>query len=57
MNGTISLGEKQALWLMQSLTVLPMTAIRSTSQALMMSMTSPCGKRMAWTKYCASKLA
>ena len=43
-NGTISLEEKQVLWLMQSLTVLPMTAIRSTSQVLMLSMTSPCGR-------------
>lgn len=46
-NGTISLEEKQVLWLMQSLTVLPMTAIRSTSQVLMLSMTSPCGRCMA----------
>ena len=45
-NGTISLEEKQVLWLMQSLTVLPMTAIRSTSQVLMLSMTSPCGRCM-----------
>lgn len=35
------------LWLMQSLIVLHMTAIRSISQALMLSMTRPCVRFMA----------
>ena len=37
-NGMINSEEKQVLWLMLSLTVLHMTAIRSTSQALMLVM-------------------
>ena len=41
-NGTISLEVKQVLWLMRSSTVLLMTATRSTSQALMLSMTDQC---------------
>lgn len=41
-NGMINLEEKQVLWLMLSLTVLHMTAIRSTSQALMLNMTDRC---------------
>lgn len=37
--------------------VLLMTAIRSTSQALLMlSMTDPCVRFMAWIKHCVSKL-
>lgn len=36
------LGGEASLWLMQSLTVLHMTAIRSISQALMLNMTGPC---------------
>ena len=47
-NGTISLEEKQVPWLMLSLTVLHMTAIRSTSQALMLSTIDPCGRYMDW---------
>ena len=56
-NGTISLEVKQVLWLMQSSTVLLMTATRSTSQALMLSMTDQCVRYMAWIKHYASKLA
>ena len=56
-NGTISLEVKQVLWLMQSSTVLLMTATRSTSQALMLSMTDQCERYMAWIKHYASKLA
>ena len=56
-NGTISLVVKTVRWPMQSLTVLLMTAIRSTSQALMLSMTDPCVRFMAWINQCESKLA
>ena len=56
-NGTTSLVEMPVLWQMRSLTVLLMTATVSTSQVLMQSMTSQCGKSMDWTKRYASKLA
>ena len=45
-NGTISLEVKQVPLLMPSLTVLHMIATRLTSQALMLSMTSPCVRYM-----------
>lgn len=56
-NGMTSLVETPILWQMQSLTVLLMTVTVSTSQVLMQSMTSQCGKSMDWTKRYASKLA
>ena len=40
-NGMISSVVRTVRWLMQSLIELPMTAIRSTSQALMQNMTDP----------------
>lgn len=46
-SGTPSMYHRQVLWQMQSSTASLMTAIASTSQALMPNMTSQCARYMA----------